>query len=228
MFLHGKSRFVQSRQSSFATFSLYFRAAVFFVGLFIISSTSVQAVATYQDAWGEGDDADVQYIVGCGVTEANYGDDWELHNVKAVTTLRSPNGRSVTRTRSVYYTWNDGSSFAARAEPVLLGDESDIGDYTLSSTFSSACPATPLGTAFFRFPVGTFRQTYGYRGFIPAQGEHWYSVDCIGPCTATYPQNRYFSTFRGAFYVCSGIRVTFRGSTCVGRCRGSGLHEGCY
>jgi hypothetical protein len=121
------------------------------------------------------------------------------------------------------------SNFAARAEPTLLGDENDLGDYTLSSTYSSACPVTPLGSAFVRFPVGTFRQTYAYRYYIPQQGQHWYSVSCIGPCTAPYQQNRYFSQYRGPFYVCTGIKITIFGSpSCLGRCSGSNFDAGCY
>ena len=224
-----KERLAQPRQTSVATSKAFMWAIVLFVSVFYGSAKPVQAVATYQDVWGVGDDTASQYIVGCGVTEANYGDDWELHNVKVVTTLRSPNGRSITRTNSVYYTWSQGSNFAARAEPTLIGDENDLGDYTLSSTYSSACPVTPLGSAFIRFPVGTFRQTYAYRYYIPQQGQHWYSVSCIGPCTAPYQQNRYFYEYRGPFYVCTGIKITvFGSSSCLGRCSGSTFDAGCY
>ncbi len=228
MFQYQKNRFEQPRQSSLATSSFFIGITVLFIFLFVGSTKPVQAFATYEDAWGVGDDAESQYIVGCGVAEVNVGDDWELHNVKATVTLRSPSGRSNTRISNVYYTWSQGSNFAARAEPTLIGDGSDIGDYTLNSRYESVCPVTNLGTAFVRIPVGRFRQTYAWRHFVPEQNAHWYSVDCIGPCTASYTQNRFFPTFRGNFYVCDGVRITFNGSTCVGRCRGSVFNEGCF
>lgn len=187
MDLHEKDSFAQSSQRTAATSSLFIWAAVIFVCLFAGSSKPVQGIATYQDAWGVGD-AEAQYIVGCGVTEANYGDDWELHNVKVVTTLRSPNGRSFTRTNSVYYTWSQGSNFAARAEPTLTVDENDVGDYTLSSTFSSACPVTPLGTASMSIRIAIAVTNYIFNGL--EGGYCRYDLWCPnGNASATCPSS---------------------------------------
>lgn len=152
--------------------------ALTFVCIFAVSSA--YATTVYSDSWLEGSDpAGSTYeeggtiensyrVIGCGLTEANYGDDWELHSVRAATTVRSPNGRSFTRTAAVYYTWNQGSNFTARAESSLSWDSSDMGDYIVSTRHYSTCPATELGSTGLVTKVGVSISCYELISFNSA------------------------------------------------------------
>lgn len=132
--------------------------AIFFVN--VVAMVSVSATSVYSDVWSDDSNPDSPFMVGCGVTEANYGDDWELHNVRATTTIRKPNGASATRTSAVYYSWSSGSSFTARAEPVLLWDWSEVGDFIVSTRHYSTCPATELGNTSTSSRVGVSTAYY--------------------------------------------------------------------
>lgn len=195
--------------------------------LLLCTSTTAFGVTTYTDTWGSGDDQDTQYVIGCSITDGDY--DWEYHHTRADVTLTSPMGRSDFQfSEDTQYPTVNGQYPYARAEAVLIGDESDLGEYSLTTQHTSSCPVANFGSSLIRFPVGGFRQTYQYRHFIPEQGMHWYSVSCIGPCTSVYQQNRFFSTNRGPWYVCGGIRITFFGTTCLGGCAGSLVDLGCF
>ncbi len=104
MRLNDIRRLKQLSQDSAVTISLHLLASVVFICFFAVPS--IPAVTVYSDGWADASDPNAVNIVGYGMTEANYDDDWELHSVRASTTIRSPSGRSFTRTNSIYYTWN--------------------------------------------------------------------------------------------------------------------------
>jgi hypothetical protein len=72
-------------------------------------------------------------IYGWGVTDANSGGCY-CHSAKVTTTLRSPNGRTQTFTRSTTI----GQEYA-RADVYLLFDQNDVGNYTISSRHWAYC-----------------------------------------------------------------------------------------
>lgn len=74
-------------------------------------------------------------IYGWGITDANSGGCY-CHTAKVTTTIRSPKGR--TQTASDIY-GSRGHEYA-RADVRLLWDETDLGDYTESSTHWAFCP----------------------------------------------------------------------------------------
>lgn len=221
-------RFERPNRSRVVAIRVCLIVALFFLSSVGISSASAQEIAHYSDSWvfadGNEDSTDPIIIVGAGVTEDNYTTDGHTYGITVK--LTSPDGRvsQTTGEFTMWYSRNEGE----------LQWNSDEGDYVTRSTHWSHCPMDPDGFNFvsglstFRFPVGKFRQTYAYRAFIPEQQTHWYSIDCIGPCTSPVAHNKFFSTFRGSYYVCDGVRVTFFGTSCIGRCRGSGIHEGCF
>lgn len=146
-----------------------FRLVLPLASLLLFTASSAFAVTTYSDTSFDDSGADegVTYVVGYGVTEANYNDDWELHSVRATTTIRSPLGRTFTLTRYQWYNASQGSSFTAIAEPTLLWDWNDTGDYLISTRHYSTCPATELGTTSYRANYTADSSTndiyYGFR-----------------------------------------------------------------
>jgi hypothetical protein len=209
--------------------------------LFVAASTSAKAVTTYNDVWGyENEDGSEAYLMAIGFTQTGISDPY--HTAYVDTTLVTALGRVAFNSATdeansgEFPPAGDGSGGSelpggemdARAEVALAVQEDDIGEYEIVTNHAVACPFAPFTPALaFRFPVGSFRQTYAYRGTV-TEGYHLYTVDCIGPCTATYQSTRTFNHFRGPFYVCGGIRFTFFGSTCIGRCNGSPVHAGCF
>lgn len=155
MLRNRKTGFMQWLHKNFTRAASHFSFAVL---ILILVASPASATTVFSDSWfddsgganrtyEEGEAVTGLYVVGCGLTEANYGDDWELHSVRATTTIRSPNGRVVTLTSTVYYNWNQGSSFTARAEPKLQWDiyNPENGDYIVSTRHFSTCPSTELG-----------------------------------------------------------------------------------
>jgi hypothetical protein len=112
MLLNNMKGFKQLNQDDAVTIGFHLLASLVFICFFAVPSAP--AVTVYSDGWADASDPNAVYMVGCGLTEANYGDDWELHSVRATTTIRSPSGRSFTRANSIYYTWNQGSIFTVR------------------------------------------------------------------------------------------------------------------
>lgn len=157
MLLNDIRGFKQSPQRNAGRTGFHLLTSLIFIGVFAVASAS--AVTVYSDAWADTTDPTAVRIVGCGLTEANYGDDWELHSVRSTTTLRSPSGRSFTQTKAVYYTWNQGSTFTVRAEPTLLFQE-ETGDYIISTRHYSTCPATELGTTSLLLPISLKKSAY--------------------------------------------------------------------
>jgi len=74
-------------------------------------------------------------IYGWGVTDANSGGCY-CHTAKVKTTIRSPKGR--TRTASDLY--GSRGHEHARADVSLVWDDTDLGDYTDTSTHWAFCP----------------------------------------------------------------------------------------
>jgi hypothetical protein len=214
--------------------------AIALLSLFVGASSSVQAVTTYNDVWGYETSEGEAYLVAIGITQTGISENY--HTSFVDTTLTSALGRVTfafgedQAEQDEFPEAGDGGSPSelqggeteARAEVILPVDENDIGDYEIATNHAVACPFSPFTpTLAAIFPVGRFRQTYAYRGTV-AEGQHWYSIDCIGPCTSHYQANRFFNVHRGPFYVCTGIRFTFFGTSCIGTCRGSSFHEGCF
>lgn len=83
-------------QSRIARIMVRLFTIAIFVGCLAMSQASVKAVTVWSDAWVDDSNPDQAFIVGCGVTEATYDDDWGLQSVKVTVTLRSPNGRTAT------------------------------------------------------------------------------------------------------------------------------------
>lgn len=214
--------------------------AIAVLTLFVGASSSVQAVTTYNDVWGYETSEGEAYLVAIGITQTSISENY--HSSFVDTTLTSALGRVTfafgedQAEQDEFPEAGDGGSPSelqggeteALAEVTLAVDENDIGDYEIATNHAVACPFSPFSpTLGAIFPVGRFRQTYAYRGTV-ADGQHWYSIDCIGPCTSSYLANRFFNVHRGPFYVCTGIRFTFFGTSCIGTCRGSSFHEGCF
>lgn len=112
------------------------------IGCFVMSQASVKAVTTWSDMWADDSNPDQAFIIGCGVTEATYDDDWELQSVKVTVTLRSPNGRTSILSD---HTWSNRTTYSAIAEPRLNWDLIEGGNFTVSSHHYSTCPPTELG-----------------------------------------------------------------------------------
>jgi len=204
-------------ESAITTTRIRLFTLIVFVSLFALSGLSVKAVNTYSDSWLDDSDPYNVFVVGSGLTEANYSDDWELHSVRVTTTLRSPSGRTVTRTN---YTWTNGGTYSARAEPSLMWDWNDVdGNYTVNSHHYSTCPATELGTT----SLASLVVLHAYQREEPS-GE--YVPTCDSSCTY-YP--RYAPVGMTAQYIqCGSIKFPLKGcgvALCLdlkapGRCRG--------
>lgn len=137
-----------------------FRFLTMLMFTFVVAASTAHATTVYSDSWLDDSNADGGFIVGCGLTEVNYGDDWELHQIRATTTIRSPDGRTATRTGIRHYDWSQGSTFTVRAEPLLAWDFNDTGDYRVSTRHYSTCPATELGTTADIIRVGVSNAVY--------------------------------------------------------------------
>lgn len=217
MLQNGITQLMSGRQSTVAATSIRLFTVVVFASFFVLSGLSVKAVNTYSDSWLDDSNPNNGFIVGCGVTEANYDDDWELHSVRVTATLRSPNGRTATRTK---YTWENGGAYSAHAEPQLAWDWNDVdGNYTVSSHHYSTCPATELGTT----SLVSLVVLHAYRREEPS-GE--YVPTCDSSCTY-YP--RYIPIGVTAPYIqCGSIKNPLTGCgvglcrdlSALGRCRG--------
>lgn len=138
-----------SAQSRIARITVRLFTIAIFIGFFAMSQASVKAVTVWSDSWIDDSasenspaDASAILVVGCGVTEATYDDDWELQSVKVTTTLRSPNGRTATLSD---HTWSNRTTYSAIAEPKMQWDWNDTGDYLINSHHYSTCPPTELG-----------------------------------------------------------------------------------
>lgn len=168
MLHHSKSllaRWLRGEYRMTVSFRLIF--SLIFVSL--VTASPASAVTTYSDTSLDDSGADdgTIYVVGYGVTEANYDDDWELHSVRATTTIRSPLGRTFTLTRWQWYNASQGSSFTAIAEPTLPWDWNDAGDYLINTHHYSTCPPTELGTTSERAPYSPDTSTNDvYFGFV--------------------------------------------------------------
>ena len=204
-----------------------FLAAIFLTTLAVSSAFSQ---STYSDMWADrspSEDVDPESgqvrVFGDGVTDGSY-----THDYYVDTTIWTPFSGYVFRSSGIHVSH-------ATANVLVQNDLANLfeGDLSVDSEHFARCPGDDLnfysiGATNVLGVVGTFRQTYQYRYYIPEQNQHWYSYSCIGPCSATYQQNRYFSTYRGPFYVCNGVRITIWGTSCIGLCRGSTFDEGCY
>jgi hypothetical protein len=202
--------------------------ATIFLSLPGISSAFGQA--TYSDMWADrspSEDVDPESgevrIYGDGLTDGSY-----THSYYVDTIMRTPVSSDIFSSSGIRRGY-------ARADVGFQRNLLDLfeGDLSVTSEHFARCPGDDLnfyslGATSAIGRVGSFRQSYAYRYFIPEQGQHWYSYSCIGPCSASYQQNRYFSTYRGPFYVCNGLRITILGTSCIGRCRGSSFDEGCF
>lgn len=186
--------------------SLRFRLFITALLLSLYAALPVSATTTYSDSWIDGSHPDAAYIVGFGLTEANVGDDWELHAVRATTTLRSPNGRTITRTAAVYYSWSTGSSFTARVEPTLMFDPNDMGDYIISTRHYSTCPATELGLT-----SALLALSYSRNVLHRVNNSDFYFIndDCVSRC----PLDEFYSSYdRGECILVRVPIVTSKGN----------------
>lgn len=190
MLPNSNTQSVQGGRSIVGTVSVRLFTVVVFACLFAMSTTSVGAVSSYSDSWVDNPYQEPDsvarntsgvYIVGCGVTEANYDDDWELHSIKVTTTIRSPNGRSFTLSTR---TWNNHSTYSAVAEPKLQFSSGDLGTYTTTSHHYSTCPSTDFGYTSIPLYIGLSAESY--TGLIPIPGFNackYTTPTCIGRCT---------------------------------------------
>lgn len=137
MFVYGLLSLVERKSVRTAGFCI----AAVFVFCFLAPSDA-RAGYNYSDAWAEGPTSGSPImieqgepwpgptIVGCGVTQNDYGTTW--HTTGASTTITSPNGR--TSYNSAY----TNSSYAC-AETSLLFAGTDCGDYMVTSSHMGCC-----------------------------------------------------------------------------------------
>lgn len=204
-----------------------------FLGAILLSFFGISSAFgqnTYSDLWADrlpSEEVDPENgsvrIFGDGITDGSY-----THKYYVDTVLSTPVSSNIFSSSGIRTAY-------ARAESLFQRDLSQAfeGDVSVESEHFARCPGDDLnfysvGSTFFAGRIGYFRQTYIYRHFIQEQGVHWYSINCIGPCTSVYLQNRYFSQYRGPYYVCNGIRISFLGTSCIGRCNGSPVDMGCF
>lgn len=100
-----------------------------------VASSSAPAMTYGQVKYSDATMDSYGTIRGWGVTDANSAGCY-CHTAKVSTTIRSPNGR--TQTRSDLY-GGRGHEYA-RADVYLVWDGSDLGNYTESSTHWAFCP----------------------------------------------------------------------------------------
>jgi len=167
---------VQVRRNGIAAISLRLFAVVMFVGLFTVLSTSADAESSYSDSWVESN-PNTTSIVGCGVTRAEYYEDY--HMVSVQTTITSPNGRSDTDYGGAYGAQYK-RPYIARAEPLLTYSLNDVGNYIVDSHHFSDCPQTDFGTTSTLLPISLKKSAY--RVIDDTATTCGYGRTCIGPC----------------------------------------------
>jgi len=142
-----------------AAISLRLLAVAAFMGILIVPSAFG---SDFSDTWVDDSNPDAASIVGTGVTDGDYSAD----AIDVETTLRSPNGRTVTG--------DAVGVFSARAEVTLSWDWNDFGEFSIQSVHQPYCSDGAWGAD------GILINHYYSGGML-----HWWNLSGYSRCLSS-------------------------------------------
>jgi hypothetical protein len=204
MMYTAKTKLAQGESSRTIAIGLRLTLAVVslcFIASAVASAQTMGSSATYSDAWVHSYEDDNAFVtptvtvIGCGVTQDN--NNTYSHSYWAVTTLRSPSGRTASATSS---RTNSYSAYT-RAETSLSWDwnSPETGNYQVQTQHWMCCPymsqygggCFPSSSTSYVFPIGIRKDAYEFLSetFVGGRYGHGiveYEPICNGTCTV-YP-----------------------------------------